>query len=93
MWDPPGDDALRIAVIRRTLPHGYDKDLNLCVPRDGPGGLPPFLNVRAERHGPGGRLPGRVVWFGAANGAAQEEERGPRHSADAADVTGVRRNL
>jgi len=35
---PRGNDALRIAVIRRGFPRGDDEDLNVRAPRDGPGG-------------------------------------------------------
>ena len=57
------------------------------------------MNVRVPRHGPRGILPGLVVWFGAANGAAQEEGRERRQAAGAAGAAvagcaaGVWRNL
>ena len=85
---PRGNDALRIAAIRRAFPRGDEEDLNLRVPRDGPGGQPPEmnapdLNVRAPLHETRGLLPGLVVWCGAANRATQEGLE-PRHAAAAA---------
>jgi len=96
-----GDEArwiavVRIAVVRRAFPRGYDQHLNLRAPRDGPGGLPPDLDVQAPRNGPWGPLRGSVVWFGGVNGATQEAGREPRHGAGAAGavrVAVVPRNL
>ena len=73
----------RLTVVRNAFPRGDDEDFNVRTPRDGPRGLPKDFDVGAPADGPRGRLPGRVVWSAAANGATQEEGRAPRNGARA----------
>jgi len=81
---PRGGFEARVAVVRSAFPRGDDEDLDVRAPRDGPGGLRHDFDVRAPADSFGGPLLRHLVWPGAANGAAQEKGREPRHGAGAA---------
>jgi len=83
---PRGGFEARVAVVRSAFPRGDDEDLDVRAPRDGPGGLRHDFDVRAPADSFGGPLLRHLVLPGAANGAAQEERREPRHGAGAAPV-------